>query len=258
MRNNLCALLHYGFAHSSETKNLGHYLVCYLRLCFPFGVQDMFLEKRVFAVHVRAVKQTIPVYNIFKEAFAQVVVVVVLIIFYIVLVRKDILLPGFFDSFVFGFCSFVLSGLCTTLIECSLQFSQFFVQVNKDVCATDLNKAFISSNSEYYVLFVKVRKHSISEDFEDCFPLPCHHTLLVEVDEGYFQCVAYHTSVPALAYCFLHRVPKCLQFIIPSFPQKFFDRVIQQVKVLFLASRCFSRNRLELTLAVSLFSAYHD
>jgi hypothetical protein len=64
----------------------------------------MFSEERVFAVHVRAVKQTITVYNIFKEAFAQVVIVVVLIIFYVVLVRKDILLPGFFDSFVGDEC----------------------------------------------------------------------------------------------------------------------------------------------------------
>ena len=217
----------------------------------------MLSEKRVFAVHVSAVKQTIAVNNIFKESFAQVVAVVVLIIFYVVLVRKNIFLPGFFGSFVLSFGSFVFGGLCTALIERSLKLSQFFIEVNKDVRAANLNKTFVSCDGKYYVLFVKVRKHSISEDFENCFPLPSHHTLLIEVDEGYFQSVVCRTSVPSLAHRFFHRVPKRLQFIIPSFPQKFFDRVIQQVKVLFFACGRFPRNRFELTLAISLFSAHH-
>ena len=46
-----------------------------------------------------------------------------------------------------------------TFKECSLQSAQFLVEINKNVCATNLNQTFVPCNRKNYVLFVKMSEH---------------------------------------------------------------------------------------------------
>jgi hypothetical protein len=94
-----------------------------LGLSLVFGVQDVFLEKGVFTIHVGTVKKTVAVDDVFKETFAQVVCVVIFFVFYIVLVRKNILLFARLSRLIFRFGRFIFIGLVTTLVEGLLEFA---------------------------------------------------------------------------------------------------------------------------------------
>lgn len=94
----------------------------------------------------------------------------------VILVRFGMDLLGWFCG------SSLFSGLGATLVKGSIETSQLITQIAKDVGSTDLDKRLISCLQEDHVLFVNVPKECISQHQVNSLPVPCNHTLLVEVD----------------------------------------------------------------------------
>jgi hypothetical protein len=86
----LFALLAHRLAHSIESKDLLHDFVPDLRVCLIFRVQYVFLKERVLPVHMRAIKQSVSIYDFFPKTLTDILRVVIALILEVVLVAGDI------------------------------------------------------------------------------------------------------------------------------------------------------------------------
>jgi hypothetical protein len=91
MIEHLLTLLSHRFTHTIESKDLLHNLVPYLRVRLIFCVQNVLLKKRVFPVHMRAIKQSVSINDFLPKTLTDIRSVVIGLTLDVVLVTSDIL-----------------------------------------------------------------------------------------------------------------------------------------------------------------------
>lgn len=199
MFNHISALIHHRPPNSVEPKNLAHDLLSSLAGLRLLVIKYVFLKESVVSIHMSTVEKSVTIDYVIPEPFVNVVVVVVLLVFDVVLVRGDVF-PFINVAHLCVCLNLIIIVFDFSLIEGSLKSAELFIEVYKNISATDLHQTFIARYSKNYVLFVKVREHLFTEYLVNYLPLSGHHALLVQVYEVDFYRIIFVLSVLALRY----------------------------------------------------------
>lgn len=115
----------------------------------------MLLEECILAVHMRTVKQPIPIHDILPKAFPNVGGVVILLVLNVVFVGGDVLLllnAGIDLRWL------VRKGLLL------LVAAELVVQIHENIGAVDLYERLVSRLEEHSVFFVQVGEEPIAQN----------------------------------------------------------------------------------------------